>query len=154
VRTQAKRGAYVLPDAYLEGSGFIDLCARIGGGGKLLPRSTPSSSTSTAKRVDESSPLDYENSNGSYEDSAAAKLESGSPLHDGLNVSEQNEAGVDSGEGQQSFRADRRLLRLIISREFFKAAKARYQKTAGSSNSVVTAVAAAPVVIAAPSFST
>eukprot|EP00953_Heterococcus_sp_UTEX-ZZ885_P014597 8265-Heterococcus_DN1.PRE.2 len=150
---EAKRGAYVLPDAYLEGSGFIDLCARIGGGGKLLPRSIPSSSSSTAakKSADDSSPLDYENSNGSYEDSAAAKLESGSPLHDGLNVSEQDETGVDSGEGQQSFRADRRLLRLIISREFFKAAKTRYQKTAVEA----AAVATTPVVeVAAPSFST
>jgi hypothetical protein len=127
------------------------LCARIGGGGKLLPRSVPSNTSSTAKRsADESSPLDYENSNGSYEDSAAAKLESGSPLHDGLNVSEQDEAGVDSGEGQQSFRADRRLLRLIISREFFKAAKTRYQKTSAEA----AAVAATPVVLAAPSFST
>jgi hypothetical protein len=129
------------------------LCARIGGGGKLLPRSIPSSSSSTAakKSADDSSPLDYENSNGSYEDSAAAKLESGSPLHDGLNVSEQDETGVDSGEGQQSFRADRRLLRLIISREFFKAAKTRYQKTTVEA----AAVATTPVVeVAAPSFST
>ncbi|KAG5192892.1 hypothetical protein JKP88DRAFT_260801 [Tribonema minus] len=100
---QFKRGAYAVAESFLQESGFTDLCAYLGKAEKLLPRAAGR----TVHEADDEGQTDTDGNQGAEADEPS---------------------GGGGGGEMQSFRADRRLLRILIARHFFKVARSNYAK--------------------------